>query len=169
MKQCKECGTLSSDDTVFCYICGTKFTDNQSEKIIGSGETTSNLTSMDQMRLPNHVLAVNAAAESLNMNGVYYFMEGGFRYLLKFSPNGDVQGTSDTNAMIPSPTEIRSITYRDHGRYSVNNLQLIFSLSNQQGQVDYWGQISDGKLILNLHSHINGHQATNQEYKFVEI
>lgn len=25
MKQCRECGTLSSDDTVFCYICGTKF------------------------------------------------------------------------------------------------------------------------------------------------
>ncbi len=25
MKQCCECGTLSPDDTVFCYICGTKF------------------------------------------------------------------------------------------------------------------------------------------------
>lgn len=25
MKQCRECGTLSPDDTVFCYICGTRF------------------------------------------------------------------------------------------------------------------------------------------------
>lgn len=25
MKQCRECGTLSSDETVFCYVCGTKF------------------------------------------------------------------------------------------------------------------------------------------------
>ena len=25
MKRCRECGTLSPDDTVFCYICGTKF------------------------------------------------------------------------------------------------------------------------------------------------
>lgn len=25
MKQCREYGTLSPDDTVFCYICGTKF------------------------------------------------------------------------------------------------------------------------------------------------
>ncbi len=25
MKQCRECGTLSLDDTIFCYICGTKF------------------------------------------------------------------------------------------------------------------------------------------------
>ena len=25
MKQCRECGTLSPDDTIFCYICGTKF------------------------------------------------------------------------------------------------------------------------------------------------
>lgn len=27
MKQCRECGTLSPDETVFCYICGTKFPD----------------------------------------------------------------------------------------------------------------------------------------------
>lgn len=25
MKRCRECGTLSPDDTAFCYICGTKF------------------------------------------------------------------------------------------------------------------------------------------------
>lgn len=25
MKQCRECGTLSPDDTEFCYICGMKF------------------------------------------------------------------------------------------------------------------------------------------------
>lgn len=25
MKQCRECSTLSPDDTVFCYICGTRF------------------------------------------------------------------------------------------------------------------------------------------------
>lgn len=31
MKQCRECGTLSADDTVFCYICGTKFPENESE------------------------------------------------------------------------------------------------------------------------------------------
>ncbi len=27
MKQCRECGTFSPDDTVFCYICGIKFPD----------------------------------------------------------------------------------------------------------------------------------------------
>ena len=27
MKQCRECGTLSPDDTVFCYVCGMKFPD----------------------------------------------------------------------------------------------------------------------------------------------
>lgn len=25
MKQCRECGTFSPENTVFCYICGTKF------------------------------------------------------------------------------------------------------------------------------------------------
>lgn len=28
MKICRECGTASADDTVFCYICGTKFSEN---------------------------------------------------------------------------------------------------------------------------------------------
>ena len=32
MKQCRECGTLSPDDTVFCYICGTKFPENDAEE-----------------------------------------------------------------------------------------------------------------------------------------
>lgn len=32
MKQCRECGTLSSDDTVFCYICGTRFPENDAEE-----------------------------------------------------------------------------------------------------------------------------------------
>jgi large subunit ribosomal protein L7/L12 len=28
MKQCRECGALSNDDTVFCYICGTRFAES---------------------------------------------------------------------------------------------------------------------------------------------
>lgn len=38
MKQCRECGTLSPADTVFCYICGTRFPDDQSEELSGTGE-----------------------------------------------------------------------------------------------------------------------------------
>ena len=35
MKQCRECGTLSNDETVFCAICGTKFLDNNQD-FVGS-------------------------------------------------------------------------------------------------------------------------------------
>lgn len=108
-------------------------------------------------------------APVLKMNGVYYFIEGGFRYLLKFYPDGGVQGTSDTNINSPSASEIRGISYRVQGRYSVENQQLSFSLINQQGQVEYWGQILNSELLLNLHSHINGHQASNERCQFVEI
>ena len=27
MKQCLECGTFSSDDTIFCSVCGKRFSD----------------------------------------------------------------------------------------------------------------------------------------------
>lgn len=39
MKICKECGTPCNDETVFCYICGTKFADEQ-KKIAQSNTIT---------------------------------------------------------------------------------------------------------------------------------
>lgn len=168
MKQCRVCGTLSSDDTVFCYICGTKFSNTKPENIIENTDNTCELVNSSQPINANPYQSHQIDA-NLKMSGVYYFIENGFRYLLKFSDNGDVQGTSDTNAVMPSPTEIQNRTYRDHGRYSVENQQLTFSLSNQQGQVDYWGQILKDKIVLNSHSHINGYRGTNAEYLFVEM
>lgn len=248
MKQCRECGTLSPDDTVFCYICGARFraTDEKSENAIevgssvdkGLGEVllneeeaesivryivgcfyrqenfdlSSDTFAMNRIRQeiaknsatlkrgatvglsfpyltadvtgPKHLdidVSLDIAADSasdyrgngnmsaLRMNGVYYFIEGGFRYLLKFYPDGVVQGTSDAKSTIPSAVEIRNITYRDQGNYSIVDQQLSFNLGNQQGQVDYWGQISGDTLILNLHSHINGHRASNEVYQFIEM
>lgn len=164
MKQCRVCGTLSSDDTVFCYICGTKFSNIKPENII---EVVDNTCELENPSQPINANPYQIGAPK--MNGVYYFVENGFRYLLRFYDNGDVQGTSDTNVVMPSPTEIRNMTYRDHGRYSVENQQLTFSLSNEQGQVDYWGQILKDKIVLNRHSHINGNRGSNEEYRFVEM
>lgn len=64
---------------------------------------------------------------------------------------------------------VNGITYRDQGRYSIENGQISFSLINQQGQVDYWGQVLNNELLLSLHSHLNGHRASNERYQFVEM
>ncbi len=167
MKQCRECGTLSPDDTVFCYICGTKFHENNAEEKTVDSENEWTNNGDNSVSDSTNVGEVNQSA--LRMNGVYYFIKGGFRYLLKFNSDGMVQGTSDTNITMPSASEIRGISYRDQGHYSVDNEQISFSLINQQGQVDNWGEISNNSLILNLHSHINGHQALNEVYQFVEM
>lgn len=44
MKLCGECGTLSSDDTVFCTVCGKRFSNNE-EVIIG--QVASNIPNND--------------------------------------------------------------------------------------------------------------------------
>lgn len=168
MKQCRECGTLSPDDTVFCYICGTKFPENDAEEKSVNSEF-SDLVNNNESPIFDSTYVYESNQSVLRTNGVYYFIEGGFRYLLKFSSDGVVLGTSDTNTSIPIATSINGITYRDQGRYSIENGQISFSLINQQGQVDYWGQVLNNELLLNLHSHLNGHRASNERYQFVEI
>lgn len=38
MKQCLECGTFSSDDTMFCSVCGKRFTDAMDVSVAESGK-----------------------------------------------------------------------------------------------------------------------------------
>lgn len=168
MKQCREYGTLSPDDTVFCYICGTRFPENDAEEKNDDSEFRD-LANNNESIISDSTHVYEANQSALRTNGVYYFIEGGFRYLLKFSSDGAVLGTSDTNSSIPSASSINGITYRDQGRYSIENGQISFSLIKQQGQVDYWGQVLNNELLLNLHSHLNGHRASNERYKFVEM
>lgn len=168
MKQCRECGTLSPDDTVFCYICGTRFPENDAEEKSVDSES-SDLVNNNESLISDSTHVYEANQSALRTNGVYYFIEGGFRYLLKFSSDGAVLGTSDINTSIPIAASVSGITYRDQGRYSIENGQISFSLINQQGQVDYWGQVLNNELLLNLHSHLNGHRASNERYQFVEM
>lgn len=149
------------------YICGTKFPEH--DVVEEEYSEVDNSPSNDNDLIHESYSIYESNLTTLLMNGVYYYIEGGFRYLLKFSSDGVIQGTSDTNAIIPSASEIRSISYRDQGRYSLENDKISISLMNQNGQVDYWGHISKGLLTLSSHSHINGHRASNVVYKFVEI
>nr|WP_300819315.1 hypothetical protein [uncultured Acetatifactor sp.] len=106
MKQCRECGTLSPDDTVFCYICGTKFPENDTEEKNVDSELSDRLN--NENSVSNSTRVYEADQFVLRTNGVYYFIEGGFRYLLKFNSDGVVLGTSDTNTSIPIAASIKS-------------------------------------------------------------
>ena len=167
MKQCRECGTLSPDDTVFCYICGTKFAENDVKEKNISLESDGTNNGREFIVDPMH--DSESMLSALKTNGVYYFIEGEVRYLLRFNPDGTVLGTSEMNNSIPTVAEVNSKSYRDQGRYLIEDGQISFSLINQNGQVDYWGQVSKGALTLSSYSHINGYQASNKVYYFVEL
>lgn len=44
MKQCLECGTFSSDDTVFCSVCGKKFSDATDVSVIENNKPENEYT-----------------------------------------------------------------------------------------------------------------------------
>lgn len=85
MKQCRECGTLSSDDTIFCYVCGTKF--NESEKI-ALGTMTGETLSAEQNSSNQSILGVNddgIGNRGLLFNGVYQYKDEGYSSYLMHS------------------------------------------------------------------------------------
>ena len=58
------------------------------------------------------------------------------------------------------------------GVYTLDGTQISFTVYGANGSVDFWGTVTDGKLILSSHSNINGHDAADREfvfYPFTEI
>lgn len=73
MKQCRECGTISPDDTIFCYVCGTKFIDSRSEGL------------SDKFRARIHVL-------TKEQGGRHTPFFNNYKPMISF-PDEDVRGT----------------------------------------------------------------------------
>lgn len=44
MKQCLECGTFSSDDTMFCSVCGKRFSDTTDLPVVGNNQSENEQT-----------------------------------------------------------------------------------------------------------------------------
>ncbi len=44
MKQCLECGTISSDDTMFCSVCGKRFSDEADLPVVENNQSESEQT-----------------------------------------------------------------------------------------------------------------------------
>lgn len=89
MNQCKECGTLSPDDTVFCYICGTKF--NDYEKDSSDHATVESLVE-DQRPDKNipETTEADAGEGRILFDGVYQYRYPNYSSYLRFFADGKV-------------------------------------------------------------------------------
>jgi hypothetical protein len=92
--------------------------------------------------------------------------------LLRFSDPGRVGSVS-----LSADADIESIGSSfewesdvvDYGQYELRDGRITFSITSTHGTVDYAGHTNDAKrLVLNLHSHINGYRAEGLEYSWNE-
>lgn len=165
MKQCRECGTLSSDDTIFCYVCGTKF--NESEKI-ALGTMAGETLSAEQNSSNQSILGVNddgIGNSRLLFNGVYQYKDEGYSSYLRFFSDGKVVGTSSTG----NPVQVSRWLNHDfdnNGFYTVNDNIINFTLTCSNGRVSYSGRLLREAIDIDTTSHINGRSAHNKRYNF---
>jgi hypothetical protein len=100
----------------------------------------------------------------LRYDGVYYCVQVGYRQFLKFFPDGTVIGVSASGT---AEQVSRWIDTTDNkGRYKTVGARVTFSLTSPQGVVDYSGDIFEASLVVDSHSHINGHCSRRQDYSF---
>ena len=72
MKQCLECGTFSSDDTVFCSVCGKRFSDATDVSVIENNkpenENTHNYDGVHKITNTTHpeIMSLNGQMNTVN-------------------------------------------------------------------------------------------------------
>ncbi len=164
MKQCRECGTLSPDDTVFCYICGTKF--NDFEENLSDYASVESLTE-DQESGKN----IPATSESdtgegiILFDGVYQYRYPDYSSYLRFFPDGKVVEVGSTG----TPSQVGqwlNHEYESFGFYTIENGAVSFVITSSSGQVSYSGRIFKEAIEIDMTSHINGYSASNLRYSF---
>ena len=159
MKQCRECGTLSSDDTVFCYICGTRFPDREGQVSAGNTEETDCNDELNSAKMESR-------DESVLFEGLYQCKYQDYSSYLRFFDSGvvvEVGSTGTPEQVVKWLTQ----NYESHGTYTISNGQITFDIFSSSGQVSYSGRIINSSLLqLDIRSYINGYTANNLEYHF---
>lgn len=194
MKQCRECGTISPDDTGFCYICGRKFPDLTEAKTQGGidtidderYETTCPICGIvfccSQSTLDSGKVICPNCGEFLEIttkdsedceNGVFLMFDGlyqcdcqNYSSFLRFFSNGLVVQVSSTG----SPKQVYkwlTQNFESRGTYTVSGGQISFDIVSTNGRLSYSGTIINSTILqLDSHSYINGYKASNLQYHF---
>lgn len=169
MKQCKECWTLSPDNTIYCYICGTKF--NDSERSAVDNATTVELQSTEQKSYNKSILEETKADIGDGMllfNGVYQFKYPEYSSYLRFFADGKVVEVSSTG----TPEQVAqwlNHDYESNGFYTVESDVVRFTITSSSGQVSYSEKIHEEDIDIDLISHINGYNASGLRYCFCHL
>lgn len=176
MKQCKECGALSSDETVFCYICGMKFQGeeesqgqiSQYEENIENSNIQNSFASRD-METTGFVNNRGLLNARLRFDGVYSFEFPLYSSYLRFFSDGKVVGMSIQTSPQSAFQYLRYDYDENMGMYKIDKGLVEFDLYSKSGRVNYRGRLlPNGNLSLYSTSYINGNKSC-YEYKFVQI
>lgn len=83
--------------------------------------------------------------------------EARYYYYLRFYPDGNVISASVSDDPVGGWFSKGSSSVAS-GQWTVNNGKLSFSTTSEQGTVEYFGRVDDNRIILNIHSLINGNR-----------
>ena len=174
MKQCTVCGTLSRDDTVYCYICGSKFSRINADVELSQGDNCKSFAAVEQQQPVTTIEKSRETSQDnifLRYDGLYSNDEGTYSYYLRFYPDGIVIGVSSTGT---GEQVGRWIGKRrkdlSSGRYQIKNNMIEFTLGSKEGSVVYQGEmITDKSMILDSHSYINGHKSFKRNFVFTQV
>lgn len=169
MKQCRECGTLSHDDTVFCYICGTKFNDCEEDS---SDFTVTVAESLDEGQGANKAIQeeieVDVGEGRILFDGVYQYRYPDYSSYLRFFADGKVVEVGSTG----TPSQVGqwlNHDYESFGFYTIKDGTVSFRITSSSGQVSYSGRVLKDAIEINMTSHINGYSANNLRYVFCSL
>lgn len=167
MKQCRECGTLSPDDTVFCYICGTKFNDHEEDS--SDYAAVESLTEDQGSDKNIRVTAESDTGEGkILFDGVYQYRYPVYSSYLRFFADGKVVEVSSTG----TPSQVGqwlNHEYESFGFYAIKDGTVSFVITSSSGKVSYSGRIFEEAIEIDMTSHINGNSSSNLRYNFCSL
>lgn len=167
MKQCRECGTLSPDDTVFCYICGTKFNDYE-EDVSDYASVESTTEDQGSDKDVRTMAESNTGEGKILFDGVYQYRYPDYSSYLRFFPDGKVVEVGSTG----TPSQVGqwlNHEYESYGYYNINDGAVSFVITSSSGQVSYSGRILKEAIEIDITSHINGYSASNLRYNYCSL
>jgi hypothetical protein len=116
-----------------------------------------------------------AAQKEMSYDGYYVSIPDSatmsmFKYYLRFYPDGTVIGVTTAGKpdnLIPWFKKENKTPYK--GKYSLNDSTIKFSMTSEQGEVNYDGKLTpDNKLVLTVKSLINKYEG-KEEYGFMKM
>ena len=116
------------------------------------------------------VFLSNCTRVNVRYDGVYYSEKSGYTSYIRFYNDGTVMtiSSSDTITVIKDVlTKEQNIDYAiSKGEFKITRDRILFSTESKNGTIDYDGQVFKNRLLLNVHSNINGNESYNIQYLF---